>query len=98
MALTNSRLSDVSNGDNQTLMADQGSPRCTIRQRLANAAIDTIIAADAAKGASDAAISQEDGNIEAADSALQAARTAQIQAEIAEIALRDHIAEHGCKS
>ena len=46
----------------------------------------------------DAAVHLKHLDIEAAASALQAARTAQIQAEIAEIALRDHIAQHGCKS
>ena len=78
-------------------MTDQDSPRCAIRRNLAKAAIDSMVAADVAKAAYDAAV-QEHHDIVAAASVLEAARAAQIQAEIAEIALRDHIAQHGCKS
>ena len=57
-----------------------------------------IGAADVAKGAYDAAAHQKDRNIAAAASALEVARAAHIEAEIAEIALRDHIEQHGGKS
>ena len=79
-------------------MADQNSPRCAIRRNLAKAAIDSMVAADVAKAAYDETAHQKDRNIAAAASALEAARAAQIQAEIAEIALRAHIEQHGCKS
>ena len=75
-------------------MSDQGSPRCTIRQMLAKAALDSLGATDVAKAAVDAVLHQKDRNTAAAASALEAALAAQIQAEIA---LRDHIAQHGCK-
>ena len=75
-------------------MSELFVPRCTIRQKLTNAAIDSLGTAYAAKADFAAAIRQPDGDPVAAASVLTAARDAQRKAENA---LRDHIEKHGCK-
>jgi len=74
-------------------MAGRSGPRCTIRQKLAKAATDSLDASFAAKTAFAVALRRQDSDSVAAAAALKAARDALREAENA---LRDHIEKHGC--
>ena len=75
-------------------MPYQDSPRCTVCQKLAEALIESVCTAHAARAALDAALRRPSGDSATMASVLQASRDAALEAETA---VRDHLEQHRCK-